>query len=46
MWIWLSYFSKRFKVWATVLKKETYYGLKLHTLVALDGYTIDMELSA
>ena len=27
-------------------KKETYYGLKLHATVTLDGYLIDIELTA
>lgn len=27
-------------------KKETYYGLKLHALITLDGYVTDIELTA
>lgn len=45
-----AHFSKRFKDIATygycASKKETYYGLKLHAAVTLDGYITNIELTA
>lgn len=45
-----AHFSKRFKDIATygycASKKETYYGLKLHAAVTLDGYITSIELTA
>lgn len=45
-----AHFSKRFKDISSygycASKKETYYGLKLHALVTLDGYITNIELTA
>lgn len=45
-----AHFSKRFKDISSygycASKKETYYGLKLHAAVTLDGYITDIELTA
>lgn len=45
-----AHFSKRFKDIMTygycASKKETYYRLKLHAVVTLDGYITDIELTA
>lgn len=45
-----AHFSKRFKDISSygycASKKETYYGLKLHAIVTLDGYITDIELTA
>lgn len=45
-----AHFSKRFKDISSfgycASKKETYYGLKLHAAVTLDGYLVDIELTA
>ena len=45
-----AHFSKRFRDISSygycASKKETYYGLKLHALVTLDGYITDIGLTA
>lgn len=45
-----AHFGKRFRDISSygycASKKETYYGLKLHALVTLDGYITDIELTA
>lgn len=45
-----AHFSKRFKDISSygycASKKETYYGLKLHAAVTLDGYITNIELTA
>lgn len=45
-----AHFNKRFKNISSygycTSKKETYYGLKLHDAVNLDGYITNIELTA
>lgn len=45
-----AHFSKRFRDISSygycASKKETYYGLKLHAVVNLEGYLVDFELTA
>ena len=45
-----AYFCKRFKDISSygycAAKKETYYGLKLHAAVTLEGYVTDIEITA
>lgn len=45
-----AHFGKRFRDISSygycASKKESYYGLKLHALVTLDGYITDIELTA
>ena len=45
-----AHFSKRFKNISSygycASKKETYYGLKLHAAITLDGYITNIELTA
>lgn len=45
-----AHFSKRFRDISSygycASKKETYYGLKLHALITLDGYITDIQLTA
>ncbi len=45
-----AHFSKRFKDISSygycASKKETYYGLKFHAAITLDGYITNIELTA